>query len=545
MKRLPLYCLVTTLLWAGSLFSQEKSTPPQAPPPQPEYTFKTDTTLVILDIVAVDPKGNVVADLKPDEITILENGKEQKKRDFTFVRPNPEEAAKLVELHLPPDVYTNVQQYKGNSSFNIIVFDVLNTSFTNFGYAHDQLLKYLDENLTNQPTAIFALGYKLWMLHDFTTDHEALKQTIRRFQGQGSKLVVASDDGKYQRKSTFSVGFGDAWSTVEAMKSLARMMSAYPGRKNLIWISQSFINPIPDINAPRGPSFLSNYARELEQMSDAMMEAQIAVYAIDAAGLSGNAFRPMNFGFLDHASLRDVAERTGGKAFINRNDIAAGISHSIDDGSSYYTTSYSPLNQTWDGRLRKIQLKCSRPGVTLRYRQGYYGVKQQGPPKNKEDIKAVSYDFADALDPDLPASTALPFQAQVVPPSGPGKKVVVNFAIDPHMVLFERKDDGLRYAQVSCIAWAFPVKGKPIGSRGGTVNAKIDEATYQQVMRSAFPCNQSLELPPGNYMLRIGAIDQSTRRIGATTAWVTVPETAAPVVDQTKAEQNKTPEQPK
>jgi hypothetical protein len=84
---------------------------------------------------------------------------------------------------------------------------------------------------------------------------------------------------------------------------------------------------------------------------------------------------------------------------------------------------------------------------------------------------------------------------------------------------------------VSCIAWAFPVKGKPIGSGGGTIHAKLDAETYQRVLQSALPCSQSLQLEPGNYMLRLGVIDQSSKRIGALTAWVTVPEaveTASP-----------------
>ena len=76
---------------------------------------------------------------------------------------------------------------------------------------------------------------------------------------------------------------------------------------------------------------------------------------------------------------------------------------------------------------------------------------------------------------------------------------------------------------MSCIAWAFPVKGKPIGSGGGTVNAAVDAKTLDKIMHAAFPCKQSLDLEAGNYMLRLGVIDQTTRKIGALTAWVTVP----------------------
>jgi len=267
----------------------------------------------------------------------------------------------------------------------------------------------------------------------------------------------------------------------------------------------------------------------MEETSDAMMEAQIAIYPIDAGGLSGDAFRPMLNNFESHNSMKEMADRTGGKAFINRNDLDLGIQSSIDDGSSYYTTSYQPQNKTWDGRLRNIELKCTRPGVKLRYRKGYYAVNTAPHPPSKAEIKDTSIDFANSLDPALPVSTGVLFQAQVLPPSEKtANKSVINFNIDPRMISFERKDDGLEHAEISCIAWAYPVKGKPVGSGGGTVKAALDEPTYKKVMQAALPCKQTMELPAGNYMLRLGVIDQTTKHIGALTAWLTVPDQRPP-----------------
>jgi VWFA-related protein len=532
--------LVMTALLAMSAcsYAQEEQgkptpTPEQKPSEQGKsgatYEFRTTSRLVILDLVATDTDGHTVADLRPEEVRIFENGKEQTKRDFSFLQASPEQAAQRVELHLPPDVFTNVPQYKGNTSFNIILFDVLNTSFPNLAYAHDQLIKYLETTPPNQPTAIYALGNKLWLLHDFTTDYESLKEVMRKFKGQGSKLVLRSPDDEkaYQRKSTFTTAGADhAVATLEAFRSLARIMAGYKGRKNLVWISESFVvDTMPDIRAPRGPMFLDNYSRFVEQTSDAMMDAQIAIYAIDAGALSGETFRPMLSRFSAQSSLREMAERTGGKAFMNRNDLDMGIRNSIDDGSSYYTTSYTPSNKTWDGQLRKIEVKITRPGVKLRYRQGYYAAAQpSAPPATKSENKEASIDLAQALDPDLPVATGLIFQAQVVPPSEKtSNKVLINFALDPHLISFSRTEDGLHHAEVSCIAWAFPVKGKPIGSGGSTIKAAVDAPTFNQLMQGNLPCRQTLDLQPGNYMLRLGVIDQVTRQIGALTAWVTVP----------------------
>jgi VWFA-related protein len=545
--------VVALIAFASNLYSQTEAPQQEGSSDgqkQPEYVFRSTTRLVVLDVVATDAQGHTVSDLKPEEVQILENGKEQTKKDFSFFSPNPEQAAQLVNLHLPPDVYTNAQQYKGNSSYNIILLDVLNTSFINLAYAHDELIKYLDATPPSQPTAIFALGNKLWMLHDFTTDHAALKESMRKFKGQGSQLVTTSGDDQkgYKHKSTFTTRGSDrVGATLDAFQCMARIMSAYKGRKNLIWISQSFVvDAMPNMDPRRGPLYMDEYSREVAKMSDALMEAQIAIYPIDPAGLSGDGFTPMLNNYGAQSSLREMAERTGGKAFMNRNDLDVGIRDSIDDGSSYYTTSYTPANKTWDGRMRKIEVKTTRPGVKLRYREGYYAVDPSILQGTKKEVKQTSMDFAEALDPDLAASTGLLFQAQVLPPSATTHdKVLVNFAVDPHNVAFNRTEDGMEHATVSCIVWAFPVKGKPIGSGGGTVNAKLDAATFQKVMKSALPCSQSLDLIPGNYMLRLGIIDQASKRIGALTAWVTVPDPAQSSAQVSVPNQPAPPEQQK
>jgi len=43
-------------------------------------------------------------------------------------------------------------------------------------------------------------------------------------------------------------------------------------------------------------------------------------------------------------------------------------------------------------------------------------------------------------------------------------------------------------------------------------------------MQGRAALRQTMELPAGNYMLRLGVIDQTTKHIGALTAWLTVPE---------------------
>jgi hypothetical protein len=223
-----------------------------------------------------------------------------------------------------------------------------------------------------------------------------------------------------------------------------------------------------------------------------------------------------------HTAMISMAQRTGGKTFYNRNDIETGVRTSIDDGSTYYSISYYPQNRTWDNKFRKIQVKVTRPGVKLQYREGYYAQA----PNIEYNAEAVAASFSNALVPDAPASAGVLFQAAVIPPSEKTQnKVVVNFGIDPHTVAFEKKSDGLEHASISCVVWAYAnvKKNDPVRAEGPSLNAALKPDEYAKLMKSYFPCQKTLSLKPGAYTLRLGVVDRTTSLIGTATASVTVP----------------------
>src|SRR5512134_3756224 len=60
----------------------------QTPTPQ----FKTGSEVVVLDVVVRDRKGRTVRDLRPDEITVLEDGVPQDVLSFRLRAASAEEA---------------------------------------------------------------------------------------------------------------------------------------------------------------------------------------------------------------------------------------------------------------------------------------------------------------------------------------------------------------------------------------------------------------------------------------------------------------------
>jgi len=160
-----------------------------------------------------------------------------------------------------------------------------------------------------------------------------------------------------------------------------------------------------------------------------------------------------------------------------------------------------------------------REGVKLRYRVGYFATSTG---LARTDSKSRGQAMNEALDPQAPSATSLPFESTFQPPSQPGGKALVKFAIDPRGVSFEKQDDQLQHASVDCVVKVYSPKGDLLKTRSSTMNAKLSAETFSKVMKTGFPCEQSIELGPGNYVLRLGVIDNHSGLLGTASGKITV-----------------------
>ncbi len=547
--------------------------------------LKTTTRLVVVDVVATNRKGEAVTDLERPDFTVLEDGKEQTVRVFSFQQPQPasKQAAAAPDAtapapKLPDNIFTNSPRFSHDSALNVVLLDALNTTTQHQAYVRDQMIKFLGKMPQGRPVAVYTLGSKLTLLQDLTSDPETLREIVKKLKGSSSALLDnpsggpdadllppgAVDSGLVpasmlqslmqfeQERTAFQTDLRVTY-TLNALNAIARALSGYPGRKNLIWLTEAFpINIDPNMELT-GDVFAGtrNYGQQIADAADHLMDAQIAIYPVDARGLEPNSvFDASNPGHDKfgrrmtgpsmgtaisnenaqlqnvHGTMNDMADRTGGKAFYNRNDIDSAIGKSIDDGSTYYTLAYYPDNKDWNGKFRKIQVKVNRPDVKLRHRLGYYAVDPKVFAEQNKKMQGML--FGDALNPDSPVATGLRFDARVTQPSPQTQnKVLVEYALDPHAITFDYQADGLQHAQVDCVVQAYSAKGKLIKTEGGTITASLKPDTYNKVMRGGFPCKQSIDLPPGNYRLRLGVRDDNTGLMGTANGTVTVAQTSA------------------
>jgi len=557
---------VSPALPAGNTRESQAAQAGNAPTPsQPAAALRVTTRLVLVDVLALDRKGLPVTDLKEEDFSLHEEGSEQKIKVFSFQQPSP--ASTAAPIVLPADMTTNLPTYKADRALSVILLDALNTEAVNQKFMRQEMVKFLEKLPAGQPVAVYALGTKLRLLQDFTTDPSLLKQAV--LESKKHSGTVLENGGPYlnaatrsalmemglratinqiqvfQQENTTMLTDARVGMTLAALNSLARTLAGYPGRKNLIWMSSAFPEQLLSVGlGMRSQSSFRNYSEEVERTANALSNARVAVYPVDASALvnygvnsslsntdaNGNDTGPVAMlserttedQSARHATMNSIAQETGGKAFYGTNDLESAIRNGMEDGATYYTLGYYPENKNWDGKFRRIVVKTNRPAVKLRFRQGYFASDPKG--YAKTDAKKQAMDMGQALSMDYPISTALLFRAQVIPPSEKTQnKVLIYYGVDAHAMGFELQDDGLQHASLDCAVRPFTSKGNPLQPQAQTFNAGLKPEDFQTVMQRFFPCSQSLDLAAGEYVLRLAVRDNATGLIGTASAKVTVP----------------------
>jgi VWFA-related protein len=573
--------LVSLLMGSACLIAQGQSQPAapatsdikieKASDTPAPVVLRATTRLVMVDVLATDSKGNPITDLKPEDFTVVEDGKEQKVRTLAFQKPIRE--AITAAPALPPNVVTNKAAYRGTNTLNVILLDALNTNTLNQTLARQKILEFLAKMPTDQPIAVYTMGAKLRMLQDFTTDPAILQRAIKDIALESNALnhkQAALDEdlpaGYFDsiqepqlkedllrfeaEKVSVQTDLRVAYCT-DSLQALARRLAGFPGRKNLIWISEGFplvVNPETQLGTSAF-SATRNYSEAVAKTVNALLDAQVAIYPVDARGLSAGGLSEANSNGSDQLGrqntsgvnrvlalreqaevqvtpqqiMNDLAGRTGGKALYNRNDLDTAIESSITDGSTYYLVGYYPDDKNWNGRFRKIQVKLNRPGAKLRYRLGYYAVDPDV--FLKVDPKQRGAEFVRALNPDLPISTALKFEAGLTPPSAATtNKLTIKYTIDGRALAFDSDNkDGMSHAEVQCAVRVYSDKGKFVKADVDTMSAAVKPNAVEGLRQQGFPCEQGIELPKGSYFLRLGVRDTRSGLLGTANARIVIP----------------------
>lgn len=426
-----------------------------------------------------------------------------------------------------------------------------------------------------QPVAVYTLGHSLRLLQDFTDDTALVKAAVQSFnpsrpveqqlsevEGRLPRLSGALPDSGVRSSSRDATVFIQRMAefyqeqtnlamdmrvgmTLTAFRAIAQAVAGFPGRKNLIWLSGSFPMATYDRivhysadgdNQPNRVGFNELYEDRIRETTTALTDAQVAVYPVDARGLVGQllggaenqgvnaagtlvggaeyaqSLQLAGAGLQEaQATMKQVAGETGGKVYINQNDLEHAVALSMADGTSYYLLGYAPEGKP-DGKFHKIEVKVNRPGVTVRARHGYFALL---PGEDAKAVKQREGQVEMAMQAGSPGATGVTFDARVIPPPPAARmKVGIDFIVDPSTISSEDAGSGSKRLALEFHAAAYGPDRKIAGQKDVAIKPTVKAADFERIQQQGLPYRLDLDLPPGRYLFRLGVVDQRSGFIG-------------------------------
>lgn len=209
---------------------------------------------------------------------------------------------------------------------------------------------------------------------------------------------------------------------------------------------------------------------------------------------------------------REVAELTGG--FYTSLEMAPKAVARVDELTRFsYLLGYTPSNPALDGTFRDIDVKVNRPGVTVRFRHGYFAADEPPPLELEALMKRARIETALAYDQE---SKDIPLQVTVSPPTRMGvqSQSRVEIVIDAAPLALPLKE-GVRTGQLEVQVYCGDSKQKVIGDAGEHFDLIADEATYQQWLQ--FGIRKVVRVPtdaPPQFV-KVVVYDYGSDRIGS------------------------------
>jgi VWFA-related protein len=491
---------------------------------QDRPSFRSSTRLVELSVVVTDRDRNPVPGLTAGDFQIFDDGKPQKVEFFSIEGAGATTPATAAAARNPREFSNKVADAGG---VTIILFDQLNTSIAASMKAKEDVARFLEQIRPNDRVGLYVLGTDmvLRVVHDFTSDATTLVRAVSRLRGNVSTALAAEDDAARldAELADLFAGPGEspgkavmrhfqglrAVATIDALESIGHHLSGVQNRKNLIWVSAGF--PLAAFSE-RGKSKTG----EINRATRALNDANVALYTVDARGLMpalsgvpGNqTFTTLSMVAGNQDILQSVAEETGGRAFLNTNDIHGAVRRAADDARMTYVLGYYPTNDVWDGRFHRVHVKVGRPGLEVRHRQGYFAVATQEQAASQRSA-ALQAAVASPID-----ASGLGLTLRIEPAEGTPADYRLTVRVDPGAIALEQRADESRGA-LDVIVAQIRADGADAGHADHTVDIRLSGDRLQQFLRSGLTFDRIVTLMPDAERLRVVVRDVRTGALGA------------------------------
>ncbi|HEY3091816.1 MAG TPA: VWA domain-containing protein [Vicinamibacterales bacterium] len=559
MTRRILYSVILAASFAGVLMHAQQA-PPELPAAaqagQPPLTFRVEANFVEVDAFVSDATGKPITDLRAGDFQLLEDGKPQMVSAFSYVNIPVARAERPLfsPTAIEPDVDTNVGM---DGRIYVFVLDDLHVDLTRGPRVKEALHRFFERNFgANDLAAVVYTGGRSVDGQDFTNSPRLLLAAVDKFMGRKLRSPTLERLDEYNRQQTAGTrnagdpvndpaGFEraqNARSLLQSLQKLSDFMSGLHGRrKALVLVSEGIDYDI--YNLFDNNSSASTIIDATRDAIAAATRGNVSIYAIDPRGLavpgaelietSGVAADEPNLGLgiqsamnelrLSQDSLRELADETGGFASVNRNNVDEAFDRLVSDNSSYYVLGYNPANDRRDGRFRKIEVRVTRPGVTVRARRGYVAPRGRPAATAKASNDPGDAALKAAVESPLP-TTGIPMRLFAAAYKGAPPNAAITLAIELNVNALKFTEKNGAYTDaLSVVTVVADNDGKTRVNEKASVDLNLMPATLARARERGFRITSAVNLPPGRYQLRVSAAD-ATGIAGSVVRTLVVPD---------------------
>jgi VWFA-related protein len=521
-------------------------------PPLP--TFKADVEYVEVDALVTDAQGQFVRNLTKDEFQVFEDGKRQNLANFSLIDIPVERAVRplFAARPLEPDVYTNERPFDGR--VYVLVLDDYHVDALRTQRVRAAARLFIERNLgANDLMAVISTGGRAQDAQEFTSNKRLLLAAVDKFMGQKLRSATLNRNDEFYRLQGAPEPLQGrpsdpdeqqrAYFTRNTLSTLQKVAEWFGGvrgrRKTMLFVSEGIDYDLTDIirgyNEPSSQA--SSILQDIRDAIAATARSNVSIYSIDPRGLAGIGDETIGVTDLaDHEdpsngigeralqnelrvaqdSLRQLADETGGFAAINRNDFREAFDRIVRDNSSYYVLAYYPPSDKRDGKFHRIEVKVTRPGLTVRSRRGYVSPRGKAPQPVKSSLPP---ELTEAMNSPLPIS-GLTMRAFATPFKGtaPNASVLLGVEVLGRDLSLEAN------SKLELSYMAVDSKGKIFGAKNDAVTLNLRPETKTRVQQSAIRILNRIDLPAGRYQVRIATRDATKATVGSILYDLEVPD---------------------
>ncbi len=348
-----------------------------------------------------------------------------------------------------------------------------------------------------------------------------LEEQMRNQTRFPSQLEIAA---RSSASRVLELGVRDSRFALEVLTNMIRRMSALPGTKSMVLVSQGFL-------------VVDEHRQEEAAVMDRAVRANIIINSLNARGLftvdpdasarvnGGEEFMNNKSAYVRESQLQDqsvlaeLADGTGGTYFHNNNDLGLGFRRLASPPEFVYILGFSPRNEKMDGSFHTLRVTLRNSNnLTLQARQGYYA------PSHAADAQEqATREIQDALfSRDELAGIPIDLQLQFLSLSDTSARLAVIAHLDVKQLHFG-KSNGRNGNTLTITSGLFDTNGNYINAIQKTIDMNLRDQTLENVQSSGINVRTNFDVAPGSYVVRLVVRDREGQTMAARNGVVEIP----------------------